>query len=109
MNIFFTVEPTSSNDAEEACKLLLSKLLQKDPNFVLGSRNESIKKNLSEEKVEVSDLKNLISSLGKSTSLEYNGSVKTFPKPSCGKFSEKSSDTDSDGEQSHKHILRKKN
>ena len=108
MNIFFTVEPTTSNsDSAEACKLLLMELLKKDnikdSDSLLDSRNDNIKKHQSDEKVEISDLKNLISSLG--TPLQTNGSGNTFPKPSCGKYSAKS---DSDGEKSQKNILRKR-
>ena len=99
---YFTVEPTSSNAAEEACKLLLMELLKKDENSLLESRNVNVNEHHSDEKVEVSELRNLITSLGKSTPLQRNGS--TFPKPSCGKVSESSTD----GEESHKHILRKK-
>ena len=93
MNIF-TVEPTSSNAAEEACQLLLLELIKKDENSLLESRNVNVNEHHSDEKVEVSELRNLITSLGKST----NGSVNTFPKPSCGKVSESSSD----GEESHR-------
>ena len=77
-------------------------LLKKDQNSLLDSRDENIKQHQSDEKVKVSELKNLISSLGRP--LPTSGSVNTFPKPSCRTFSET---TDSDGE-SHKHILRKK-
>ena len=98
----FIVKPTSSNDSAEAYKQLLLELLKEDQNILLHCKNKNIKKHRSDEKVNVSDLKSLISSLGKSTPLQTNGTLNTFPKPSCGKFS-----GSSNSEQSHKKNLRK--
>ena len=84
--------------------MLLLEFLKNNQNSLLDNKNENIEKHQCDEKVEVSDLKNLISELGRSTPIKTNDSVNTFPKPSCGKFSGRSDSI----LKNFKNILRKK-